>query len=73
MAAPDPVRGRTPNVDINAWGALHRTGTAHRYEQIAGSPYYEEPEVRAATFLCLALTLKPFADYNLVSRGLARG
>ncbi|MEU5181137.1 hypothetical protein AB0G49_13905 [Streptomyces longwoodensis] len=55
-----------PNIDIADWGALHWTGSAHRYEQIAGSPYYEEPEVRAATFLYLALTLKPFADYNLV-------
>ncbi|MER5403034.1 hypothetical protein [Streptomyces sp. NPDC002599] len=55
-----------PNVDISDWGALHWMGTAHRYEQIAGSPYYEEPEVRAATFFYLALTLKPFADYNLV-------
>lgn len=55
-----------PNVDISDWGALHWTGTAHRYEQIAGSPYYEEAEARAATFLYLALVLKPFADYNLV-------
>ncbi|MGW7090091.1 hypothetical protein ACWGH2_42280 [Streptomyces sp. NPDC054871] len=54
------------NVDISDWGALHWTGSAHRYEQIAGTPYYEEPEVRAATFLFNALVLKPFADYNLV-------
>ncbi|GGV72172.1 hypothetical protein GCM10010277_84770 [Streptomyces longisporoflavus] len=54
------------NVDISDWGALHWTGSAHRYEQLAGTPYYEEPEARAATFLYLALVLRPFADYNLV-------
>ncbi|MER8118928.1 hypothetical protein [Streptomyces sp. NPDC094031] len=54
------------NVAIADWGALHWTGSAHRYEQIAGQPYYEDAASRAATFLHHALVMRPFADYNLV-------
>jgi hypothetical protein len=36
----------------------------HRYERIAGEPYYEEIAARAATFLHTALRLRPFTDYN---------
>ncbi|MEU3464514.1 hypothetical protein ABZ721_31765 [Streptomyces sp. NPDC006733] len=54
------------NVGIADWGALHWTGSAHRYEQIAGQPYYADAVSRAATFLHHALILRPFEDYNLV-------
>ncbi len=36
----------------------------HRYERIAGEPYYEEVPARAATFLHTAVRLRPFMDYN---------
>ncbi|MCP3817315.1 hypothetical protein NLX86_03925 [Streptomyces sp. A3M-1-3] len=38
----------------------------HRFERIAGEPYYEEAASRAATFLHTALRLRPFTDYNAV-------
>ncbi|MFG2210945.1 hypothetical protein [Streptomyces sp. NPDC048638] len=54
------------NVGIADWAALHWTGAAHRFEQLAGQPYYEDAATRAATFLHNALVLRPFKDYNLV-------
>lgn len=52
------------NTPIRDWGALHCMAERHKYERIAGEPYYEEVPARAATFLHTALRLRPFADYN---------
>ncbi|MFB6548761.1 hypothetical protein [Streptomyces sp. NPDC056405] len=53
-----------PNTPIRDWGALHCMAERHRYERVAGEPYYEEIPARAATFLHTALRLRPFTDYN---------
>ncbi|MBA4860077.1 hypothetical protein H1V43_01535 [Streptomyces sp. PSKA54] len=52
------------NTPIRDWGALHCMAERHRYERVAGEPYYEEAATRAATFLHTALRLRPFTDYN---------
>ncbi|MCX4909460.1 hypothetical protein [Streptomyces sp. NBC_00878] len=52
------------NTPIRDWGALSVMVERHRYERIAGEPYYEEIASRAATFLHTALRLRPFSDYN---------
>lgn len=52
------------NTPIRDWGALHCMVERHRYERIAGEPYYEEAASRAATFLHTVLRLRPFTDYN---------
>ena len=53
-----------PNTPIRDWGSLHCMAERHRYERVAGEPYYEEIPTRAATFLHTALRLRPFTDYN---------
>ncbi|GGK57619.1 hypothetical protein [Streptomyces flaveus] len=58
------------NTPIRDWGALHCMAERHRYERVAGEPYYEEIPARAATFLHTALRLRPFSDYN-ASIGIA--
>jgi prophage maintenance system killer protein len=58
------------NTPIRDWGALHSMVERHRYERVAGEPYYEEVVSRAATFLHTALRLRPFSDYN-ASIGIA--
>ncbi|MEV2196083.1 hypothetical protein AB0I02_34665 [Streptomyces phaeochromogenes] len=52
------------NTPIRDWGALHCMAERHRYERVAGEPYYEEVATRAATFLHTALRLRPFTDFN---------
>ncbi|MEV0092545.1 hypothetical protein [Streptomyces sp. NPDC050738] len=54
------------NVPIDDWGALGYMASRHMFERETGSLYYEEPSVRAATFLHTALLLRPFADFNMV-------
>ncbi|MFG2350384.1 hypothetical protein [Streptomyces phaeochromogenes] len=54
------------NLPIADWGALGFMADRHMFEREHGVPYYEEPAVRAATFLHTALLLRPFTDYNLV-------
>src|SRR5512147_2014253 len=51
-------------------GALSCMVQRHRYERVAGEPYYEEIPTRAATFLHTALRLRPFSDYS-ASIGIA--
>ncbi|MEV7086528.1 hypothetical protein AB0O07_11620 [Streptomyces sp. NPDC093085] len=58
------------NTPIRDWGALHCMVERHRYERLAGEPYYEEVAARAATFLHTAVRLRPFTDYN-ASIGMA--
>ncbi|NGO69714.1 hypothetical protein [Streptomyces boncukensis] len=53
-----------PNTPVRDWGSLHCMTERHKYERIAGEPYYEEVPTRAATFLHTALLLEPFSDYN---------
>ncbi|MFI9583158.1 hypothetical protein ACIHCQ_15215 [Streptomyces sp. NPDC052236] len=58
------------NTPIRDWGALQCMAVRHRYERLAGEPYYEEVATRAATFLHTSLRLRPFTDYN-ASIGMA--
>lgn len=52
------------NLGIRDWAALNWVATAHAFEREHSFPYYEEPSVRAATFLYYALRIEPFHDYN---------
>ncbi|GAA1349944.1 hypothetical protein [Streptomyces beijiangensis] len=54
------------NVPIDDWGALGYMADRHMFERENGVLYYEEPSVRAATFLHTALLLRPFSDFNMV-------